>query len=424
MSSGRRTTVAKVSRPPALEDLLKQYGCGAIQFTGSSDALYERHLMFDNVIDPAAHRSARALRGRRPIRAGHPLAAVAAHGADLRAREPQARLLSLHGVPHRALACQQHHEPPSRSDGGASKSPRRGSTGSPCSSRSPMPVSEMAGLDGSRPASSTRWRRCRSRRWATACGTNTASSGRRSGRAGSTRRRINWLRRPDPWEVARPQDQVEVRLGCSFEVRSGTLAAVPGQPSTLLGIPFDRPGRRLRRQDDQHAPALGGCGTRGVRLSRVQRRRLRRRAGRAAHGRIPDARPLSRRLHEHGAGPALRAGVLPRRLLAGRPRAALPQEQLRVARAPRQGRHPAQRHPSQPGRRRADADPSRRGASRMGRGLEPHAADARLHEPHAAARGVGEVARAVVRAAAAAPSRDHPRDRSPPDRRRAGPLSR
>ena len=51
----------------------------------------------------------------------------------------------------------------------------------------------------------------------------------------------HWLRRPDPWEVARPQDQVEVRLGCSFEVRSGTLAAVPGQPSTLLGLPFDRP---------------------------------------------------------------------------------------------------------------------------------------------------------------------------------------
>jgi starch phosphorylase len=51
----------------------------------------------------------------------------------------------------------------------------------------------------------------------------------------------NWLRRPDPWEVARPHEQVEVRLNCSFEVRGGTLYAIPGQPSTLLGIPFDRP---------------------------------------------------------------------------------------------------------------------------------------------------------------------------------------
>jgi starch phosphorylase len=51
----------------------------------------------------------------------------------------------------------------------------------------------------------------------------------------------NWLRRPDPWEVARPHEQVEVRMNCSFEIRGGTLRAIPGRPSTLLGIPFDRP---------------------------------------------------------------------------------------------------------------------------------------------------------------------------------------
>jgi glycogen phosphorylase len=51
----------------------------------------------------------------------------------------------------------------------------------------------------------------------------------------------NWLRRPDPWEVARPREQVEVRMNCSFEVRGGTLHAIPGRPSSLLGIPFDRP---------------------------------------------------------------------------------------------------------------------------------------------------------------------------------------
>src|SRR5262249_9373977 len=51
----------------------------------------------------------------------------------------------------------------------------------------------------------------------------------------------NWLRRPDPWEVARPQDKVEVQLNCSFEVRGGSLRAVAGKPSSLIGIPFDRP---------------------------------------------------------------------------------------------------------------------------------------------------------------------------------------
>ena len=51
----------------------------------------------------------------------------------------------------------------------------------------------------------------------------------------------NWLRRPDPWEVARPREQVEVHLNCSFEARGGSLRAIPGLPSKLIGIPFDRP---------------------------------------------------------------------------------------------------------------------------------------------------------------------------------------
>jgi glycogen phosphorylase len=51
----------------------------------------------------------------------------------------------------------------------------------------------------------------------------------------------NWLRRPDPWEVARPNETVDVKLNCSFEVRGGSLRAVTGRPSTLIGVPFDRP---------------------------------------------------------------------------------------------------------------------------------------------------------------------------------------
>src|ERR1700681_2701936 len=45
----------------------------------------------------------------------------------------------------------------------------------------------------------------------------------------------NWLRRPDPWEVARPDDKVEIELNCSFEVRGGALSAILGRPSTLIG---------------------------------------------------------------------------------------------------------------------------------------------------------------------------------------------
>src|SRR5467141_1281368 len=51
----------------------------------------------------------------------------------------------------------------------------------------------------------------------------------------------NWLRRQDPWEVARPHERVEVKLNCSFQVRGGSLRAIVGKASSLIGIPFDRP---------------------------------------------------------------------------------------------------------------------------------------------------------------------------------------
>jgi starch phosphorylase len=51
----------------------------------------------------------------------------------------------------------------------------------------------------------------------------------------------HWLSRPDPWEVMRPEEKVEVHLGCSFDIRGGSLHVIPGRSSVLYGIPFDRP---------------------------------------------------------------------------------------------------------------------------------------------------------------------------------------
>jgi len=51
----------------------------------------------------------------------------------------------------------------------------------------------------------------------------------------------NWLRRPDPWEVRRQNETVEVPLNCSFKLSGGSLRAVLGQASSLIGVPFDRP---------------------------------------------------------------------------------------------------------------------------------------------------------------------------------------
>src|SRR5882757_3057758 len=51
----------------------------------------------------------------------------------------------------------------------------------------------------------------------------------------------NWLRESDPWEVARPLEKVEIKLNCSFQLRNGNFHVIPDRPSSLLGIPFDRP---------------------------------------------------------------------------------------------------------------------------------------------------------------------------------------
>src|ERR1700692_3481628 len=51
----------------------------------------------------------------------------------------------------------------------------------------------------------------------------------------------NWLRDNDPWEIARPHEKVEVKLNVSFQLREGNFKVIRGRPSTLIGIPFDRP---------------------------------------------------------------------------------------------------------------------------------------------------------------------------------------
>src|SRR5688500_13686144 len=53
-------TRTKTAAPPAARDtdleakLLRQYGCGPVEFTGTHNALFERHLVFDNVVPVTA----------------------------------------------------------------------------------------------------------------------------------------------------------------------------------------------------------------------------------------------------------------------------------------------------------------------------------------------------------------------------------
>jgi glycogen phosphorylase len=51
----------------------------------------------------------------------------------------------------------------------------------------------------------------------------------------------NWLRDVDPWEIARPHEKVEVKLNCSFQLQGGEIRIIANHPSSLIGIPYDRP---------------------------------------------------------------------------------------------------------------------------------------------------------------------------------------
>ncbi len=51
----------------------------------------------------------------------------------------------------------------------------------------------------------------------------------------------NWLRRPDPWEVERSNDATRIRFECGISMQGGELMGTPGQPTHLVGMPYDRP---------------------------------------------------------------------------------------------------------------------------------------------------------------------------------------
>ena len=232
----------------------------------------------------------------------------------------------------------------------------------------------------------------------------------------------NWLRRPDPWEVARLEEAVEVKLNCSFELQAGALQPIIGRPSVLLGIPFDRP-----------VIGYGGKTINTLRLWAAATpdyfdfQRFSRGDFVGALAETLASESLTRVLYPDDStsmGQGLR--FLQEYFLVACSLADLVRRfrrsNARLERASREGRDPAQRHPSCDGRSRADAHPARRGAAWMGSGLGHHTTHPGVHQPHAAAGGAGEVAARVVRGAAAAPSADHRGDQPAPARSGPRPL--
>ncbi|WP_262265736.1 glycogen/starch/alpha-glucan phosphorylase [Microvirga yunnanensis] len=225
---------------PGAKELLRQYACGPVQFAGTNDALYERHLMFDNVVDPMAigpreryeaiARSVRDILSQRWLRTEH---------TYRRENPKRVYYLSLEFLIGRSLAnnvmnllCDPVVERLIEDKGldwlgVLEQEPDAGLGNGGLGRLAACFLDSMAAMQIPAMGYGLRYE---------------YGIFRQSIRDGwQNEQPDHWLRRPDPWEVARPQEQVEVRLGCSFEVRGGTFGAIPGQPSVLLGIPYDRP---------------------------------------------------------------------------------------------------------------------------------------------------------------------------------------
>jgi starch phosphorylase len=226
--------------PERAKELLHQYGVGPIQFSGTHDALYERHLTFDNVVDvkkaspreqfEAAARAIRDVISQRWLLTEKTYA---------NKNPKRVYYLSMEFLLGRSFANNITNAMLQTVAQAAAKG----------KALDPLVVNEMEPDAGLGNGGLGRLAACFIDSMATmeipgmgyglryeyGIFKQTIKDGWQNEQPD------NWLRRPDPWEVARLEEAVEVKLNCTFELRGGLLRPIVGRPSVLLGIPFDRP---------------------------------------------------------------------------------------------------------------------------------------------------------------------------------------
>ena len=220
--------------------LIEQYGCGPVRFTGTSDALYERHLVFDNVMDATAigererfeavAHSVRDILSQRWIRTeqtydrSNPkrvyyLSLEFLIGRSLANNVTNLLLNNVTANAVREKKLDWYELLEQEPDAGLGNGGLGRLAACFLDSMATMEIPAMGyGL-----------------RYEYGIFKQTIQDGWQHEVPD------NWLRYPDPWEVRRQHETVEVPLNCSFELRGGSLRAVLGQQSALIGVPFDRP---------------------------------------------------------------------------------------------------------------------------------------------------------------------------------------
>ncbi len=222
------------------EKFRKQYGCGPVEFYGTDDALYERHLVFDAVIDPEEARPraqfealARSIRDvisqrwlltektyeRKNPKRVYYLSMEFLLGRVLANNVVNARLLD---ITLEIMKKKGHVDP-----GLVETEPDAGLGNGGLGRLAACFLDSMATLGLPGMGYGLRYE---------------YGMFKQSIKDGwQVEQADNWLRRPDPWEVPRLEEAVEVHLHSSVDLHEGELRPVIGRPALLLGIPFDRP---------------------------------------------------------------------------------------------------------------------------------------------------------------------------------------
>ena len=237
----RRDLVREQPSPPVdLKALLAQYGCGPIPLTGTNDALYERHLLFDNVIEPAAAgprerfeafaRSVRDILSQRWVRTEqtyerqNPKRVYYLSMEFLIGRSLENNLTNLLLAGHGRRAAEEKQLDWLEL---VEQEPDAGLGNGGLGRLAACFLDSMATLQLPAMGYGLRY--------------DYGIFRQRIDNGWQREEPDHWLRHADPWEVARPHEAVEIPLNCSFELKAGALRAIPGRPSTLIGFPYDRP---------------------------------------------------------------------------------------------------------------------------------------------------------------------------------------
>ena len=229
-----------VSEATKNAELLARYCCGQSRFSGDPDALYERHLLFDNIVAPpaagkremfeAAARSVRDVLSQRWIRT---------ENTYDRENPKRVYYLSMEFLIGRSLSTNIGNllldplvkEVAARENidwlGVLEQEPDAGLGNGGLGRLAACFLDSMATMQLPSMGYGLRYE---------------YGMFKQSIRDGWQHEEPdNWLRRQDPWEVPRPDEAVEVKLNCSTGLQAGRLQPVAGRPSSLVGIPFDRP---------------------------------------------------------------------------------------------------------------------------------------------------------------------------------------